>query len=112
MRRIWQAGFVLLGLAVPALAQTAAYVYTPLTPPQFITVGATAVSLTVPLGARLAQICTEQAEIRYRDDGTAPTAGNGMPLYATQCFSYSGNLTAIQFIAVATPSSLDVSYYR
>lgn len=115
MRRIGFAAVSLAFAALPALAQQAAYVYTPLVASQFLSVtSASAVSLTVPTAARIAEICNETANARYRDDGTAPTTSTGMLIAAGAgvCFQYSGSLTAIQFIAVNTPTTLDVSYYR
>jgi hypothetical protein len=107
--------FVLLGLSVPALAQTVAYIYTPLGFQQ-ITPVPSGTFLTVPLAARIAEICVETNQVRYRDDGTAPTTAAGIPVTGTSttpfCFQYSGNLTTIQFIQVTSPATLDVSYYR
>jgi hypothetical protein len=96
---------------VPALAQQVAYVYTPLGFQQITPVPA-ATALTVPDGARVAEICVETNEVRYRDDATAPTTGVGIPVVSGSCFQYSGALTAIQFIQVISPATLDVSYYR
>lgn len=51
--------------------------------------------------------------VYWRDDGVAPTATVGMPLLTTdvQPWEYWGDLSAIQFVQVAT-AVLDVSYYR
>ncbi len=76
-----------------------------------LSVGASAVSLTVPSGASIAEICAEGG-VRYRDDGTAPTATVGMPVPSGTCFAYSGPLSAIQFISESGTVSIDVSYYR
>lgn len=86
------------------------YVYTPLGYQQ-ITVSALS-SLTVPTGATIAYISVETAAVRYRDDGTAPTATVGMPVAIGQQLTYSGNLAAIQFIAQTGTPVLDVSYYK
>lgn len=95
----------------PALAQQATYVYTPLGYQQ-ITAVPTGTFLTVPTGARMVQICVETQAIRYRDDGTAPTASVGMPVPAATCFTYSGSLPAIQFIQQTGTAVLDALYYR
>lgn len=73
-----------------------------------------ATNLTVPAagGAVWALICAETAGVRWRDDGTAPTATVGQLLTAGQCFQYAGPLTAIQFIAQSGSPILDVSFYR
>lgn len=115
---------VLCFAVLPALAQSSAtYIYTPLGFQQISPVASGTV-LTVPSQARIAQICVENNEIRYRDDGTAPTTTVGMPVSPTTvptCFQYSvgglptnnnGNLSAIQFIQVISPATLDISYYR
>ena len=113
MRGIWRGVYILLGLSIPALAQSAAYIYTPLGYQQLASVtSGTALNLTVPNASRVAEICVGANSVRYRDDGTAPTTSLGMTATAAQCFQYSGNLVVIQFVAVNTPTTLDVSYYR
>ena len=47
---------------------------------QRITSLSASTALTVPTGARLALIEAEGVAIRWRDDGTAPTASVGMTL--------------------------------
>ena len=49
--------------------------------------------------------------VRWRDDGTAPTATVGMLLPAGSELDYSGDLSLIQFIYVSTGPILDVNYY-
>lgn len=114
MKRLW---FVIVSLLISAgvaFAQQSAYIYTPLGYQQLSVTSASAVNLTVPNASRIAEICLEANQVRYRDDGTAPTTSAGMPVTASQtpCFQYSGNLVTIQFIAVITASTLDISYYR
>lgn len=117
MRFAAKAAAVLLGLCVPALAQQATYVYTALGFQQ-ITPVPTGTTLTVPKNAagqteaRMAQICAETNDVRYRDDGTNPTASVGMVIPKATCIQYSGPLTAIAFIQATSPSTLDISYYR
>jgi hypothetical protein len=72
----------------------------------------TATSLTVPTGATVAQICVESATVRYRDDGSAPTASSGVPVLAGSCFQYAGPLASIQFIAAAGSPTIDVAFYK
>jgi len=50
---------------------------------QQITVSTTAVGLTVPQGALFAVVEIESNAIRYRDDGTDPTASVGMLVNAS-----------------------------
>jgi hypothetical protein len=73
-----------------------------------------AAGVTVPTGARLAVMTVDAANVRYRDDGTAPTASIGIQLSssATQPYEYSGDLAAIQFIAVSGSPLLNVAFYK
>ena len=71
-----------------------------------------ATTLTVPVGTGVAEICIEGQAARYRDDGTAPTASNGIPVAAGACFQYSGPLNKISFIGQTSGATLDVSYYK
>lgn len=50
--------------------------------------------------------------VRWRDDGTAPTASVGMPLAAGDSLVYDGPLNQLQFIEQAAGARLNVSYYR
>jgi hypothetical protein len=72
--------------------------------------GATA--LTVPAGSSIAVIgCTTQ-NVRWRDDGTSPTATVGMLIRTTdQPFIYRGDLGRLKFIEAAASASLEVAYY-
>ncbi len=62
----------------------------------------------------LAIIRVTAANVYWRDDGTAPTTTIGMPLLSTDTvpLEYTGDLSAIQFIAVSGSPVLDVSYYH
>ncbi len=79
---------------------------------QFITSLATSTPLTVPTGATEALIQVMSQNVRWRDDGVAPTATVGMQLRAGGDMLYTGKLTAIRFIEEALGASLNVSYYR
>ena len=68
--------------------------------------------LTPPAGANVALLNPETANVRWRDDGVAPTATVGMLLIADAFIEYWGNLSAIQFILVSGSPLLNVSYYR
>lgn len=72
----------------------------------------TSTALTVPADARMAVFTPETQAVRYRDDGTAPTAAVGMPLAVGVTYMYSGNLAAIRFIEQVVGAKLNVSYYR
>jgi len=79
---------------------------------QQITSLSSASSLTVPTYSTAAIVCVETANVRWRDDGTAPTTTVGMPVAAGQCFAYTGSLSAIQFIAQSGSPVVNVAYYR
>ena len=82
---------------------------------QQLTVTGTAVALTVPSNANSATIVVEDNGVRFRDDGTNPTAGIGMPLYQNQSIQLQSRsmLEAIKFIRVsATSATLNISYYE
>ena len=62
-------------------------------------------------GATYAVIQAETQDVRWRDDGTAPTTSVGMLLSAGQQIAYYGDLSAIKFIEVTASAKLNVSYY-
>ena len=78
-----------------------------------------AVGLTVPqrdtsglVGTpRIAIITPEGKGVRWRDDGTAPTATVGMPLAAGVTLQYDGDLSQIKFIEQEATAKLNISYY-
>lgn len=86
---------------------------------QQITSLSAATSLTVPtrdlngMNAKpvIAIIVSFGNDIRWRDDGVAPTALIGMPLSAGVTLQYDGDLTKIQFIETAPSTELNISYY-
>lgn len=69
-------------------------------------------ALTVPTGARIALIQAESQPIRWRDDGTNPTATVGMTLPVGSALEYDGSLSAIRFTQTAATGILNVSYYK
>ena len=71
-----------------------------------------ATGLSPPSDATIAEIIVEAQGIRYRDDGTAPTASVGMPVAAGNSFQYAGDLQQVQFIAQISGAILNVSYYK
>lgn len=66
----------------------------------------------IPARATIAQICVETQAIRYRDDGTAPTASVGMPTAAGSCFQYAGDLTALRIIEQTASAKVDILFYK
>ena len=79
---------------------------------QQITSVSASTALTIPAGANVALIQAEAQAVRWRDDGTAPTASVGMSLAADETLPYTGNLSAIRFIEQTAGAKLNVSYYR
>ena len=79
---------------------------------QQITALSAVTNLAPPAGATSATIVVSVAAVRYRDDGTPPTAAIGMPLPIGSTLSYGGNLAAVQFIQQAIGAVLDIIYYR
>lgn len=79
---------------------------------QQITDLSSATALTVPRGAKWALIVPTAQAVRWRDDGTAPTASAGMPLAADSYFNYTASdLSKIKFIEAASGAELNVTYY-
>jgi hypothetical protein len=80
----------------------------------------TSTALTVPavdaagnkLQPTMAVLVPEGQTVRWRDDGTAPTASVGMPIYVGTTFFYDGDLTKIRFINTVAGGRLNVSYYQ
>lgn len=72
---------------------------------------AAATALTVPAGAAYAVIQVEAQAVRWRDDGTDPTAAIGMPVAVGTTFTYEGPLARIKFIEAAAGAILNVTYY-
>lgn len=79
---------------------------------QQITSLAASTALTVPNNATLAVIRAETQSVRWRDDGTAPTAAIGMLLgVSPDELRYDGDLKAIRFIETAASAKLNIAYY-
>ena len=78
-----------------------------------------ATGLTVPTRApegsntkaNFALIVAETQNVRWRDDGTSPTASVGMPLAVGVPLQYDGDLTKIKFIQQVASAKLNISYY-
>ena len=69
-------------------------------------------ALTVPTGTLLALIICSGQPVRWRDDGTNPTASVGMPLAVGAELQYDSiDISAARFIETAASATLDVSYY-
>lgn len=86
---------------------------------QQITSLSSAAGLTVPALDKLgnqqeptfALIIAESKDVRWRDDGTDPTASVGMPLAVGVPLQYDGDLNRIRFIETAASAKINISYY-
>jgi hypothetical protein len=86
---------------------------------QQITALSAAAGLTVPTTDKsgnkqqptFALIVAESKDVRWRDDGTDPTASVGMPLAVGVPLQYDGDLTSIKFIETSASAKLNISYY-
>lgn len=78
---------------------------------QQITSLSSATALTVPTGATRALIAPLTQTVRWRDDGTNPTASVGMPVAAGTYLSYDGDLNRIRFIEASASAELNITYY-
>ena len=78
---------------------------------QQVTSLSSAAGLTVPAGAVVAVLNAEGQAIRWRDDGTNPTASVGMMIQVDDYFIYTGSLSAVKFIEETASAKLNISYY-
>jgi hypothetical protein len=76
-----------------------------------ITSLSSAQGLQPPAKTRVAVIQAVTQNVRWRDDGTDPTAAIGMQLAVGRDMLYTGNLAAIRFIEEAASAEINVSYY-
>ncbi len=91
-----------------------------------LTVSSTAVTLvtnaspTLPANAKGAIITVETDQVRYREDGTAPTSSEGILLNPGDVLTYDSwtsddskrrILIAVKFIRVTSDAALKIHYY-
>ena len=70
-----------------------------------------ATGLTVPAGTRVALIQSQGQDVRWRDDGTSPSATVGMIIFAGESLWYNGDFAAFEGIEALVGGKLNVSYY-
>jgi hypothetical protein len=93
---------------------------TPLSSQQTLVLTGSAQALTVPATATTVDFMpegtagTNNACLRYRDDGSNPTASAGFPLAPLQgVFGYKGSLSALRFInATGATCTITVNFYK
>jgi len=78
---------------------------------QQITGLSTVKTLVPPDGATYALIQAEAQSVRWRDDGTNPSASVGMIITANTYLEYTGNPATFKFIEVTSGAILNISYY-
>lgn len=78
---------------------------------QQITSLSSATALTVPAGAAYAIVQAETQAVRWRADGTSPTASVGMTIPAGGELQLEAALSTIKFIEVTTSAKLNVHYF-
>jgi hypothetical protein len=79
---------------------------------QQITSLSTAQALTVPKGTARALVQPESQSVRWRDDGTSPTATVGNILAAGDTLEYdAAALEVVKFIEVTASAKLNIHYY-
>lgn len=66
----------------------------------------------IRVDGRVALIQALNQNIRWRDDGTDPTANTGQRLAAGQTFFYNGDLRKIKFIQEAAGAELNITTYE
>ena len=73
---------------------------------------AAATAPTVPAGTAMMLMMVEGQDIRWRDDGTSPTATVGMLVTVGQTLQYdAGQLAVLKIIEVAASAKCNLSYY-
>lgn len=77
---------------------------------------AAAANITIPAGADQRAMCAlvqaESQNVRWRDDGTNPTASVGSRLLAGADMWYEGNLNALRFIEETASAKVNVTLYE
>ena len=68
--------------------------------------------LTVPAGTRVCMIQAEAGAVRWRDDGTDPTAASGGIIASGSNFVYTGDPSTIELIAGQGGARANVHCYR
>lgn len=102
------------GTGTPLPTTAVPYGNTPVPPSQMGLGIVASTALTVPATATWALISVEGAPVRWRDDGTAPTATVGNLLNIGDHLTLNGaaELAAVRFIQQSATATLDVSYYK
>lgn len=95
----------------PLVAQAAAYALTS-TGFQQVASFSTSTGFTPPAGSTVCFIQAEGNSVRFRTDGSAPTATIGQLLATGVLLQETANLAGIKFIPTTGNATLDVDCYR
>lgn len=78
-----------------------------------ITDVSSAVAVTPLGGATAVLVSVEGSAVRWRDDGTAPTASVGMPLaVGTDLYYVGGDLSKLQIIEQEAGATVNLAFYN
>ena len=72
----------------------------------------TSTGFTPPAGSTVCYVTPEGNAVRFRTDGTAPTASVGAPIAVGQQLTLTVNLSAARFIPQTGSATLDVDCYK
>lgn len=86
--------------------------YTSLASAKSLLTDVPATGTIIPDGSIRALIQPETQDIRWRDDGVAPTAAIGNLLKANTVLQYEGDLSKFQMIEVTASAKVNVNYYK
>jgi hypothetical protein len=66
----------------------------------------------IPAGTTLIIVIPESQAVRWRDDGTDPTAAVGMPLAVGAVLEYTGaQMARLKFFEQAASAKLNITFY-
>lgn len=71
----------------------------------------TATAPTAPKGSQGCTMIAETQSVRWRDDGTSPTAAIGMLLPTNTIFTYFGDPSKLKFIETSASAKLNLSFF-
>lgn len=79
---------------------------------QLTSVAAATALPSVPAHTRMVLIQPESQNIRWRDDGTNPTAAIGMIIVANDMLMYTGDTSTFKLIEVTGSAKVNITYYE
>jgi hypothetical protein len=78
-----------------------------------LAVSSTAVAFaSVPARATSCLLVCETNAVRFRSDGTNPTATDGVPIAAGQPLTYNGDPSALKFIRQSADATIQAEFYE